>query len=66
MQCTTPQKNIITINCTLSVGRQGDRNKLLVPVAKRAERAQLLVYYYEDYHGRDKLHVYNLLHAGLH
>ena len=43
MQCTTQQHNIITINCTLSVGRQGDRNELLEQVAKRAERAQLLV-----------------------
>ena len=43
MQCTTPQHNIITINCTLSVGRQGDRSELLAQVAKRAERAQLLV-----------------------
>ena len=43
MQCTTPQHNIITINCTLSVGRQGDCNELLAQVAKRAEQAQLLV-----------------------
>ena len=46
MQCTTPQHNNITINCTLSVGQQGDRNELLAQVAERAERAQLLVLYY--------------------
>ena len=36
-------------NINLSVPRQGDRNELLAKVAKRAERAQLLVmihYYY--------------------
>ena len=31
-------------NINLSVPRQGDRNELLAKVAKRAERAQLLVY----------------------
>ena len=30
-------------NINLSVPRQGDRNELLAKVAKRAERAQLLV-----------------------
>ena len=31
-------------NINLSVPRQGDRNELLAKVAKRAERAQLLVF----------------------
>ena len=37
-------------NINLSVPRQGDRNELLAKVAKRAERAQLLVYYDIDNH----------------
>ena len=36
-------------NINLSVPRQGDRNKLLAKVAKRAERAQLLVVDYNFY-----------------
>ena len=36
--CNTPQHNI-----NLSVPRQGDHNELLAKVAKRAERAQLLI-----------------------
>ena len=38
LACNTPQHNI-----NISVPRQGDHNELLAKVAKRAERAQLLV-----------------------